>query len=168
MRDGVPANRDCATLKPHDLALKNDHCAAGRCGHCSKGRTPAVLSCEETNATKILRQKNVLSLSPPMPQSSSSTSPSNFRSCSTIPFPHEASTWFQSGGNANHPNATPLNSYVGAAVCLELKARARAMPAISSANSDARMTRPMVRKPCIWSLICTSVTGTPLSSSLRA
>ena len=31
-----------------------------------------------------------------------------------------------------------------------------------------RMTRPMVRKPCIWSLMCTSVTGTSLSSSLRA
>ena len=66
---------------------------------------------------------------------------------------------------ANHPTATPL---IGVTVCLESKARARAMPAISSAKSDARMTRPMVRKPCIWSLMCTSVTGTSLSSSLRA
>ena len=55
MRDGVPANRAGATLKTYDLALKaiarQDDAATVR------EERSGVLSCEETNATKILRQK---------------------------------------------------------------------------------------------------------------
>ena len=58
MRDGVPANRARATLKPYDLALKaiiarQDDAATVQ----KREERSAVLSREETNATKILRQK---------------------------------------------------------------------------------------------------------------
>jgi hypothetical protein len=56
MRDGVPANRAGATLKPNDLALKPIIARQDDATTVREERS-AVLSCEETNATKILRQK---------------------------------------------------------------------------------------------------------------
>ena len=56
MRDGVPANRAGATLKPYDLALKAIIARQDDAATVREERS-AILSCEETNATKILRQK---------------------------------------------------------------------------------------------------------------
>jgi hypothetical protein len=56
MRDGVPANRAGATLKPYDLALKAITARQDDAATVREERS-AVLSCKETNATKILRQK---------------------------------------------------------------------------------------------------------------
>jgi hypothetical protein len=56
MRDGVSANRARATLQPYDLALKAIIARRDDAASVREERS-AVLSCEETNATKILRQK---------------------------------------------------------------------------------------------------------------
>ena len=58
MLDGVPANRACATLEPNDLALKAIIARQDDAANVQKREErSAVLSCEEKNATKILRQK---------------------------------------------------------------------------------------------------------------
>jgi hypothetical protein len=56
MRDGVPANRVGATLKPYDFALKAIIARQDDAATVREERS-AVLSCKETNATKIPRQK---------------------------------------------------------------------------------------------------------------
>ena len=58
MRDGVPANRACATLKPNDLALKaiiarQDDAATVQ----KREERSAVLSCEETKRRKSFARK---------------------------------------------------------------------------------------------------------------
>jgi hypothetical protein len=85
-RDGVPANRAGATLKPNDLALKAIIARQDDPATVREERS-AILSCEEANATKILRQD--MSKSFAADAVIVLADKPNFRGYSTIPFPHE-------------------------------------------------------------------------------
>ena len=64
MRDGVPANRAGATLKPYDLALK----AIAQPDDAGTVREErSAILCEEGKCDENPSPENVLSLSPPMP-----------------------------------------------------------------------------------------------------